>query len=87
MTNITTCWLKPDANLSKGMHQFNGVYTQSINRKHRRVGHQFRGRFDKSILVDKDAYLELFGTLFSILFGLKWFILPMSGGGAAGIVR
>nr|WP_282099796.1 transposase [Pseudoalteromonas luteoviolacea] len=25
---------KPDANLSKGMRQLNGVFTQNINRKH-----------------------------------------------------
>ncbi len=29
----------PDANLSKGMRQLNGVYTQLFNRKHGRVGH------------------------------------------------
>ncbi len=46
----------PDANLSKGMRQLNGVYTQSINRKYKRVGHLFQGRY-KAILVDKDAYL------------------------------
>ncbi|KAA1164706.1 REP-associated tyrosine transposase, partial [Pseudoalteromonas fuliginea] len=46
----------PDANLSKGMRQLNGVYTQWFNRKHRRVGHLFQGRY-KAILVDKDAYL------------------------------
>ena len=46
----------PDANLSKGMRQLNGVYTQWFNRKHRRVGHLFQGRY-KAILVEKDAYL------------------------------
>lgn len=46
----------PDANLSKGMRQLNGVYTQAINRRYRRVGHLFQGRY-KAILVDKDAYL------------------------------
>jgi putative transposase len=46
----------PDANLSKGMRQLNGVYTQRFNRTHRRVGHVFQGRF-KAILVDKDSYL------------------------------
>ncbi len=46
----------PDANLSKGMRQLNGVFTQSMNRKHHRVGHLFQGRY-KAILVDKDAYL------------------------------
>jgi len=46
----------PDANLSKGMRQLNGVYTQTSNRRHKRVGHLFQGRF-KAILVDSDAYL------------------------------
>jgi len=46
----------PDGNLSKGMRQLNGVTTQTSNRRHRRVGHLFQGRF-KAILVDKDAYL------------------------------
>lgn len=46
----------PDGNLSKGMRQLNGVYTQASNRRHRRVGHLFQGRF-KGILVDSDAYL------------------------------
>lgn len=46
----------PDGNLSKGMRQLNGVYTQAGNRRHRRVGHLFQGRF-KAILVDSDAYL------------------------------
>jgi REP element-mobilizing transposase RayT len=46
----------PDANLSKGMRQLNGVYTQSFNAYHNRVGHVFQGRY-KAILVDKEAYL------------------------------
>ena len=29
----------PDANLSKGMRQLNGVYTQRINKVHHHVGH------------------------------------------------
>jgi REP element-mobilizing transposase RayT len=49
----------PDGNLSKGMRQLNGVYTQSSNRRHKRAGHLFQGRY-KAILVDRDAYfLEL----------------------------
>lgn len=46
----------PEANLSKGMRQLNGVYTQASNRRHRRTGHLLQGRF-KGILVDKDSYL------------------------------
>jgi putative transposase len=44
------------ANLSQLMRQLNGVYTQTYNRRHRKVGHLFQGRF-KGILVDRDAYL------------------------------
>ena len=46
----------PDGNLSKGMRQLNGVYTQTSNRRHQRVGHLFQGRF-KAILVDSQSYL------------------------------
>lgn len=46
----------PDSNLSKGMRQLNGVYTQRFNRAHERVGHVFQGRY-KAILVQKEAYL------------------------------
>jgi len=45
-----------DANLSKGMRNLNGVYTQCFNRTHRRVGHVFQGRF-KAILVERESYL------------------------------
>ena len=45
-----------EGNLSKGMRQLNGVYTQKHNIRHRRVGHVFQGRF-KGILVDKESYL------------------------------
>jgi len=46
----------PQANLSQGMRHLNGVYTQSFNFQHERVGHLFQGRF-KSLLVEKDLYL------------------------------
>ena len=46
----------PDGNLSKGMRHLNGVYTQATNRRHRRTGHLFQGRY-KAIVVDGDAYL------------------------------
>ena len=38
----------PDGNLSKGMRQLNGVYTQDFNREHKRVGHVFQGRYKAS---------------------------------------
>jgi REP element-mobilizing transposase RayT len=46
----------PDGNLSKGMRQLNGVYTQLFNQKHRRAGHLFQGRY-KAILIEKENYL------------------------------
>ena len=46
----------PEANLSAGMRQLNGVYTQLVNRRHQRVGHVFQGRY-KAILVDRNSYL------------------------------
>jgi len=46
----------PEANLSEGMRQLNGLYTRRFNRRHGQRGHVLEGRF-KSILVDRDAYL------------------------------
>ena len=46
----------PDANLSKGMRQLNGIYTQRFNRLHGRVGHVFQGRY-KAVIIQKDEYL------------------------------
>ena len=49
----------PMANLSRGMRQLNGVYTQRFNRLHGSGGRVFQGRF-KAILVERDsALLEL----------------------------
>lgn len=46
----------PKPNLSLGMRQLNGRYTQVFNRRHRRVGHLFQGRY-KAILVEKQTHL------------------------------
>ena len=46
----------PQANLSRGMRQLNGLYTQRYNRRHSRVGHVFQGRF-KGILVERESHL------------------------------
>ncbi|UQV44294.1 transposase [Janthinobacterium lividum] len=45
-----------EANLSQGMRQLNGVYTQHFNRRHNLVGHVLQGRY-KAILVQKENYL------------------------------
>jgi REP element-mobilizing transposase RayT len=37
----------PAANLSRGMRQLNGVYTQGFNRRHPRVGHVLQGRYKR----------------------------------------
>ena len=46
----------PNGNLSKGMKYLNGVYSQSFNQRHQRVGHLFQGRYT-AILIEKDSYL------------------------------
>lgn len=46
----------PDGNLSKGMRQLNGVYTQAYNRMYQRAGHVFQGRY-KAILIEKESHL------------------------------
>ena len=46
----------PKGNLLKIMHGINSRYTINFNRRHKRTGHLFQGRY-KAIIVDKDAYL------------------------------
>ena len=49
----------PRANLPIGMRHLNGCHTRSFNRRWRRVGHLFQGRY-KAELVEKQSYpLEL----------------------------
>jgi len=45
----------PDAGLGRAMRHLNGVYTQSFNRRARRDGPLFRGRY-RAVLIDSDAY-------------------------------
>jgi hypothetical protein len=45
-----------EGNLSLGMRQLNGVYTQTFNKRHQRVGHLFQGRY-KAIIIQKDSHL------------------------------
>lgn len=45
-----------DGNLSRGMRQLNGLYTQRFNQSHGLVGHLFQGRY-KAILVQKENHL------------------------------
>lgn len=46
----------PDGNLSIGMRQLNGMYTQAFNRRHLRTGHLLQGRY-KAILIQKENHL------------------------------
>jgi putative transposase len=45
-----------NGNLSQGMRQINGLYTQYFNRRHKLVGHVFQGRY-KAILVQRESHL------------------------------
>ena len=46
----------PKGGLNRALRYLNGVYTQTFNRRHHRVGHLFQGRY-KGILVDRESYL------------------------------
>jgi len=46
----------PNGNLSRGMRQLNGVYTQRYNSTHGSGGRVFQGRF-KAILVERNGHL------------------------------
>ena len=51
------------ANLSLLMRHLNGVYTQAYNRRHRKVGHVFQGRFKRSWWTATTACLSCAATL------------------------
>ena len=55
-THFHLILMTPEANLRKFMQRFNTTYTVYFNRRHRRVGHLFQGRY-KAILVEKEEYL------------------------------
>ncbi|MCP4974995.1 MAG: transposase, partial [Maribacter sp.] len=46
----------PQGNLSRFAQRFNTAYTVYFNRRHRRMGHLYQGRY-KAILVEKESYL------------------------------
>jgi putative transposase len=48
----------PLGNLGEFMRQFNVSYTGYYNRRHRRTGHLYQGRY-KGIIVDKESYLSI----------------------------
>src|SRR6266540_3724406 len=55
-THYHLCLRTPKGNLSRVMRHVDGIYTQRFNRRHRRDGTLFRGRY-KAILIDADEYL------------------------------
>lgn len=46
----------PHANIKQIMQNINTSYTVYVNKRHRRFGHLFQGRY-KSFIVDKESYL------------------------------
>ncbi len=49
----------PEANLSRGMKRLNMSYAQGFNRRHRRGGHLFQGRYHTVVAEKGGALLEL----------------------------
>jgi REP element-mobilizing transposase RayT len=49
----------PEANLSAGMQFLNGNYTSYFNRRHRRAGHLFQGRFKAQLIEEEGYFLEV----------------------------
>lgn len=46
----------PEPNISAGMQRLNGAYAQEFNKRHKRSGHLFQGRFHSTI-IDREAHL------------------------------
>jgi len=49
----------PVPNLSRGMRQLNGVYTQRFNRRHDRIGHVYQGRYKGTVIEKENHLLEV----------------------------
>ena len=59
MTNHEHLFVEtPEPNLSSGMQYLNGSYTSYFNRRWRRSGHLFQGRF-KAHIVDSEGYFQV----------------------------
>jgi putative transposase len=60
MTNHDHLFVEtPEANLSAGMQHYNGSYTGYFNRRHRRAGHLFQGRFKGHLIEEQGYFLEV----------------------------
>jgi REP element-mobilizing transposase RayT len=49
----------PEPNLSEGMHLLNSSYTSYFNRRHRRAGHLFQGRFKAHLIEEEGHFTEV----------------------------
>ena len=49
----------PEPNLSAGMQYLNGSCTSYFNRRHRRVGHLFQGRFRGHLIEEQGDFMEV----------------------------
>ena len=49
----------PEANLAGGMQHLNGSYTSYYNRRHRRNGHLFQGRYKAHLIESEGHYCEV----------------------------
>ena len=49
----------PRGNLSRSMHWRSGLHTQGFNRRHRRDGHLFRGRYRAAVVGDESHRFHL----------------------------
>ena len=49
----------PEPNLSAGMQYLGGSYTSYFNRRHRRNGHLFQGRFRGHLIEEEGYFLEV----------------------------
>ena len=49
----------PEANLSDGMQYLNGSFTGYFDRRHRRSGHLFQGRFKGHLAEEEGYFLEI----------------------------
>ncbi len=49
----------PEPNLAAGMQYLNGSYTSYFNRRHRRSGHLFQGRYRGHLVEEQGCFLEV----------------------------
>jgi putative transposase len=46
----------PQPNLGRGLQALHGVYAQTFNERHRRVGHVFQGRYGSNSIEDDEEF-------------------------------